>query len=94
MSHFIICPVRPAGGMDMDGATVISDKVARLCLKKYWVDEGLANNAAKALAKQNPQVQFAVFKPSRIYETLPPAEPKLIAKRINETGEIVLDNGD
>lgn len=94
MSHFVVVPIRPEGGVDLDGGTIINNKLARDCLKKYYTEERHADEAAKTLAKKNPQIQFAVLKPCRIFETLPPAEPKLIEKRITDTGEIVLNKGD
>lgn len=94
MSHYIVMPIRPTGTMNGDNSMSITDKVARECGRRYWMDKGQANEDAKALAKKYPQVQFAVFEPVRIYETLPPAEPVLIQKRITENGEIVVDKGD
>lgn len=88
MSHFIVAPIRPPGGRaQVNGSMSVDDKVAKDCLKYYWVDEAQAQEYAKTLARKNPMVQFAVFQPAHIYET---AEPKVIQKRMTEGGEIVL----
>lgn len=96
MSHHIVMPIRPAAQEAGDGSMEISDRIARACAKKYWHDKGQAGEYAKELAKKHPQVQFAVFSPSVIYETLPPPPPppvelKMLKKRVTDTGEIVID---
>lgn len=90
MSHYIVVPIRPAGRPTINGSTTVDDKVAKDCLKTYWTDEGQAKAHAESLAKKNPQVQFAVFRPAEIFET---AEPKVIQKHMTESGEIVLAKG-
>lgn len=89
--HYIVCPVRPAGGVNMDGVSMtVSDKVARDSLKEYCVDEAQANTKATALASKHPGVQFAVFSVRNIFECLIPPPPKVIRKTMNENGEIVM----
>jgi hypothetical protein len=92
--HYIICPIRPAGAAEMEGTTSISDKVARDCLKRYHTDKEGAIRVAQQLAAKHPQVQFAIFEPLAIFETLPPPPPQVIRKRFNSNGEIVLDKGE
>lgn len=99
MSHYIVMPIRPACSEAGDGSLEINDRIARACSKVYWADKHDAENHAKGLAKKHPQVQFAVFSPTVIYETLPPPPPppvelKLLKKRITEGGEIVIDKGE
>lgn len=88
--HYIVCPIRPVGENQPDGTNAIADKIARDALKVYDVDEGLAHQRAARLAAAHPQVQFGVFKISNIFETLAPPPPKVIHKKLNDNGEVVL----
>jgi hypothetical protein len=88
--HYIVCPVRPASEGQPDGSQLINDRIARDALKVFDIDEGLANQRAERLAAKYPQVQFGVFAIKSICETLAPAPPKVIHKKLNENGEVVL----
>jgi hypothetical protein len=92
--HYIICPIRPDGTPIDDNELVVTEKVAKKCLKNYFTNLDRAKAAAEQLAKDNPAVQFAVFKPVAIFETQKPAAPPVIRKKLNDQGEIVLDKGD
>lgn len=94
MSHYIVCPIRPAGAANINGSLNIMDKVAKECLRQYWVDPDQAQTYAEEMAKKHPQVAFAVLAPTSVVETLPPPPPKIIRKRINSSGELVLDKGE
>ncbi len=59
-------------------------------INSYFTREDTAKKAAENLASDNPGVQYAVFGVLNIYETLPPAKPKVIHKVINEHGEVVM----
>lgn len=88
---YIVVPFRPDGGVGMNGETVVSDKLAKECLKCYYTDPELAAREAKKLATKNPMIPFVVMGPNGIYET---AEPKIIRKKLTDNGEMVVDNGE
>lgn len=94
MSHFIVCPIRPPGQVQINGSTSVIDKVAKECLRTYWTEKDQAVRHAEELAKKHPQVAFAVLEPFSVIETAAPPPPKLIHKRINSNGELVLDKGE
>jgi hypothetical protein len=52
--------------------------------KVFYHEKKTALKAAKSLARDNPQVQYAVFKIDTIFEA---AEPTVVEKFINEDGE-------
>jgi hypothetical protein len=91
--HYIVCPLRPANSGVQLGATalVISDRLAKKCLTEYDTDQNDAIQRAERLARENPGVQFAVFAPVQVFETVPQPQPPVIRKRITDAGEIVVD---
>lgn len=89
--HYIVCPLRPdAMPSGIGNSLSINDKEALKLLKIFDTDEHEALRRAEELAKKNPGVQYAVFAPVRIAETL---TPTVVHKKLNENGEIVLDKG-
>lgn len=60
-------------------------------IKDFATTLEAATVEAERQAKKNPGVLYAVMSVAKIVEALPPAEPKLVRKIINNVGEIVLD---
>lgn len=60
-------------------------------IKEVWPTKPEAEQRATSLARENPGEQYAVMAIANIVEAQRPAEPKIIRKKINDAGEIVLD---
>ena len=59
----------------------------------YFTNETHAHSAAKEAAEQEPGTAFVVMNISKVYEAKKPAKPAIIAKKLNDAGELVIDNG-
>lgn len=59
-------------------------------VKSYHTSEESASKQAKKLATDTPGNQYGVMVVGQIWEALPPATPKLIHKKLNDSGEVVV----
>lgn len=88
--QFLVCQLNPSDSMPETATrTALSTKER---VKNYHVTVESASTAARDAAIANPGRQYAVFGIVEIFESLPPAQPKILRKKINENGEIVVSS--
>jgi hypothetical protein len=64
--------------------------VRKSVVRSYHTSVESAASKAREEAVDHPGTQWAVFSIVEIFESLPPAEPKILRKKINEANEIVM----
>ncbi len=86
--QFLVGKIRPDVIRNISGTEHEVERKA--WVKSYHTSHVSAVEAAEYAAGNEPGAQFAVFGILEIVESLPPVAPKLIHKKINENGEIVV----
>lgn len=86
--QFFVAPVMPGDAIQQNATDWLFQR--KDVVKGYYTDKRAAQAHATELALKTPGQQFAVFEISEIFETLPPAKPKVIRKHYNDAGEIVV----
>lgn len=90
--QYVIMKLRPQNrGQDANGEWLVASSKDNV--KGYFTEEGRAHGQAKVLAESNPGTAFAVLSVTKVYEAKKPAKPVIIAKKLNDAGELVVDNG-
>lgn len=88
--QWLVGVVRPVDAMPTLEAGVMQYSDRKQYVSKFMTDKAAAMEIATAKAKANPGTVYAVFGIVEIVEALPPAEPKIVHKHLNEAGEIVV----
>lgn len=86
--QYIVCivgtaPIRGLGNSELE-------MNRKYHVKSYHETLESARVVATAKAKETPGEQYAIYVPTEIFEALPPAAPKMVHKKFNENGEVVI----
>lgn len=83
--QYLVVPIMPASAVALENGLYVLDR--KQVVKEFYTDRRMAQRTASELAQQNPGSKYGVFAIAEIVEALP---AKLIYKRLNDAGEIVL----
>lgn len=86
--QYLVAKIQPEIARNISLTEAEMDR--KLWVKSYHTTRKSAADAAEFAASDMPGTQYAVFGILEIVESLPPAAPKLIHKKINDNGEIVV----
>lgn len=86
--QFLVVPLKPASAVELRVGEYTMQRTD--IVKVFYTNIDAARTMAEAAAVKEPGKQFAIMGILEIAEALPPAKAKLVHKRINDNGEIVM----